>query len=180
MSVLKWCLNHPKQAEFMRGLADLCGIGVQATKYKPLRDRQIQSSEEYVQRIMGDSEWEILESSCCWSWQRWICVQPKFWHAISGKHRRSVGNKKNGKKLYNDFKKQRLHSTKIAFNAKIPKQIPTLFSDTRSKAKWKKDNTSKVIKANRTSLARFWRYLQMHNNQSISRELYHTHSTMCR
>ena len=37
----------------MRGLADLCGIGVQATKYKPLRDRQIQSSEEYVQRIMG-------------------------------------------------------------------------------------------------------------------------------
>ena len=49
----------------MRGLADLCGIGVQATKYKPLRDRQIQSSEEYVQRIMGDSEWEILESSCC-------------------------------------------------------------------------------------------------------------------
>ena len=49
----------------MRRLADLCGIGVQATKYKPLRDRQIQSSEEYIQRIMGDSEWEILEFFWC-------------------------------------------------------------------------------------------------------------------
>ena len=138
----------------MRRLADLCGIGVQATKYKPLRDRQIQSSEEYVQRIMG-----ILNGRFLNPFGAEVDKDESVYNLSSGMP--FQGNteglleiKKNGEKLYNDFKKQRLHSTEIAFHAKIPKQKPTLFSDTRSKAKRKKDNTSEVIKANRNILGK--------------------------
>ena len=67
---------------------------------------------------------------------------------FQGNTERLLEIKKNDEKLYNDFKKQHLHSTEIAFHAKIPKQEPTLFSDTRSTAKRKKENTSEVIKAN--------------------------------
>ena len=105
MSVLKWCLNRPKQAEVMRGLADLCGIGVQATKYKPLRDRQIQSSEEYVQRIMG-----ILNGRFLNPFGAEVDKDESVYNLSSGMP--FQGNteglleiKKNGEKLYNDFKK---------------------------------------------------------------------------
>ena len=97
----------------MRGLADLCGIGVQATKYKPLRDRQIQSSEEYVQRIMG-----ILNGRFLNPFGAEVDKDESVYNLSSGMP--FQGNtegmleiKKNGKKLYNDFKKQRLHSTEI-------------------------------------------------------------------
>ena len=114
----------------MRGLADLCGIGVQATKYKPLRDRQIQSSEEYVQRIMG-----ILNGRFLNPFGAEVDKDESVYNLSSGMP--FQGNteglleiKKNGEKSYNDFKKQHLHSTEIVFHAKIPKQKPTLFSGT--------------------------------------------------
>ena len=131
----------------MRGLADLCDIGAKATKYRPLHDHQIQSSEEYVQRIMG-----ILNGRFLNPFGAKVDKDESVYNLSSGMP--FQGNtglleiKKNGEKLYNDFKKQRLHSTEISFHAKIPKQKPILFCDTRSKAKQKKDNTSKVIKAN--------------------------------
>ena len=153
MSVLKWCLNRPKQAEDMRGLADLCGISVQVTKYKPLCDRQIQSSEKYVQRIMG-----ILNGRFLNPFGAEVDKDESVYSLSSGMP--FQGNtglleiKKNEEKLYNNFKKHRLHSTEIAFHAKILKQKPTLLSDTRSKAKRKKDNTFEVIKANRNILSK--------------------------
>eukprot|EP00111_Clytia_hemisphaerica_P010880 TCONS_00031825-protein len=62
--------------------------------------------------------------------------------------------KKDGQKLHDDFKSQRLHSNSVPFNARLPKQKPTLFCESKRKPKQKKNKSAEVIKANSNVLGK--------------------------
>ena len=60
INVLKWCINRPLQARKLSDLTDLAGLvtGV----YKPLRQSQINKSENLVSKLMNVLENEYLNN----------------------------------------------------------------------------------------------------------------------
>jgi len=154
MNVTKWCLNRPKQAEIMKRLKSLCGMSEQAAKYKPLRGRKISKSESHVQKIT-----EVLDGRFLNPFGAEVDQEDKVYNLGSGMPfkgdiEKLLKIKKDGQKLYDDFKSQRLHSNSVPFNARLPKRKPTLFSESKRKPKQKKNKSAEVIKANSNVLGK--------------------------
>ena len=59
-SVLKWTLNRAKQAENIKALLDIAGLGEEQTMYKPLQPSQTLKSESSVQSLVRVMETEYV------------------------------------------------------------------------------------------------------------------------
>lgn len=150
MNVLKWCLNRPKQAEIMRDLTDFAGLSQSKQDCKVLRRREIEKSEAFVQTIIT-----ILEDNYINPFGIEVDKEGLFNLSsgleYDGDAEKVLGIRETGLKLYDDFKKERLHSTKTGFHESIKQQKPVLFSSSKRK-KAKKNGKYEVVEANRSVL----------------------------
>lgn len=60
MNVLKWCLNRPHQAKHFNELSNFAGLNPSSECYKPLREIEIQKSENIVSTVISVLENEYL------------------------------------------------------------------------------------------------------------------------
>eukprot|EP00111_Clytia_hemisphaerica_P017066 TCONS_00050552-protein len=154
MNVRKWCLNRPKQADVMRRLKDLCGLDGKDTQYKPLRKSQVAKSEKYVQAVTGVLDERFLNPFGADTDKEECVYNLSSGLPFKGDADDLLNIRKNGEELYKDFRTQRLRSNEKLIHARLPKQKPTLFSQTLKKTKTKKSNSSEVIKANQNILGK--------------------------
>ena len=152
MNVLKWCLNRPKQAAIMKELCKITGMSNNSYEYKALREKEVSRSETYVQKMI-----EILEENFLNPFGLERDKESLFnlssGFEYQGDAEKLVSIYKDGEQLYEVFKAERLFSTTTPFHEKVPRQKPTLFSDT-SKPKGKDNKKCDIIEANRNVLAK--------------------------
>ena len=168
-SVLKWCLNRSEQAQNTGALNDLCGISCSGEAYKALRPSQILNSEAQVSEVMRILTEEYLdpfdigiELTELVNLSSGIPLPDDIAVDIL-----SIPTK--GEQLANDFKDQRLKSTRKEFHTPITRNNYKLFKTATKTVVAKTSNAVKTIEVNRNILGKLL-YISANNDKPIDFE----------